>query len=145
MPAPGFLGHNPLVQALPRSLYADLLGKPFVEGARGPEAYDCVGLAMELERRRGAVLPAYLSDAAELHRQLAAGGAFSECERLPFPTAGCAVLMRSLGGPARHIGVMLDPVRMIHASLPAKSVVIEALARSLWGARVLGFYGVPLT
>jgi cell wall-associated NlpC family hydrolase len=48
--------------------------------------------------------------------------------------------MRSSSGAGRHIGTMIDATRMIHASEPAGSVVIEQLSRSFWGRRVLGFY-----
>ena len=131
--------------SIPFKLYSDLLGKPFVADARGPSAYDCVGLAMEMLRRRGARLPAYLSHPEELHRQLADGGALDQAHRLDGPEAGCVVLMRSYGGVAeRHIGVMLDPYWMLHASESAKGVVREALAYSLWGRRVLGFYRVEV-
>jgi len=33
--------------------YDDLIGKPFKFGARGPEYYDCFGLAKEIFRRHG--------------------------------------------------------------------------------------------
>jgi cell wall-associated NlpC family hydrolase len=55
-------------------LYADLLGKPFADGGRGPDSFDCVGLAIEVQRRRGLDIPDFVSSQAELHRQMAAGG-----------------------------------------------------------------------
>jgi len=33
--------------------YTDLIGKPWVWGARGPDAYDCFGLLKEVMRRLG--------------------------------------------------------------------------------------------
>ena len=124
--------------AIPARIYADLIGKPFATGGRGPSEYDCVGLTLEFQRRRGLALPAYLSDEAELHRQLAAGGALADCQRLPSAEAGCVVLLRGLDG-GRHIGCMVDGHRMLHVSRDC-AVVLEVLGRSLWRTRVLGFY-----
>lgn len=127
------------MRALPAALYADLVGKPFERGARGPYAYDCVGLAAELQRRRGVCLPGFLSDEAELHRQLAAGGVLSDTRRLDGPEAGCIVLVRMLEDE-RHIGVMLDPFRMLHTTEQTKAAVIERTLDPLWKRRILGFY-----
>ena len=35
----------------------DLLGKPYKAHARGPEAYDCYGLVIEVEKRLGHTMP----------------------------------------------------------------------------------------
>jgi len=37
----------------------DLIGRPYVHGARGPEAFDCWGVCAEVYRRRGVELPDY--------------------------------------------------------------------------------------
>ena len=119
-------------------LYADLIGKPFQEGGRGPSAYDCVGLCMEFQRRRGLVLPAYLSDEAELHRQLAAGGVLDDCHRLAAPEPGCVALLRNFEG-GRHLACMVDLYRMLHVSRDVATCT-EILGRSIWRTRVVGFY-----
>lgn len=119
-------------------LYADLIGKPFAEGGRGPSEYDCLGLALEFQRRLGKVLPAYLSDEAELHRQLAAGGVLDDCHRLTVAEPGCVVLLSNPEG-GRHLGCMIDGYRMLHVSAHLATCV-EVLGRSLWRTRVLGFY-----
>lgn len=38
-------------------MFDDLIGKPFKFSARGPEAYDCWGLVMEICKRLGATMP----------------------------------------------------------------------------------------
>jgi cell wall-associated NlpC family hydrolase len=124
------------------SLYGDLLGKPWREDARGPDAYDCLGLTIEIQRRRGLAVPDFVSSAAELHRQLADGGFLAGCTRLEEPDAGAVVLMRSLGTHGYHMGVMVDRFRMLHASEPAGSVVLERLSSSRWSRRTCGFYEV---
>ena len=124
--------------SIPARLYGDLIGKPYLIGGRGPTAYDCVGLTIEFQRRRGLALPAYLSDEAELHRQLAAGGALADCHKLATAAPGCVVLLRGFDG-GRHLGCMVDGYRMLHVSRDC-AVIVEVLARSLWRTRVLGFY-----
>lgn len=123
---------------IPARIYADLVGKPFAEGGRGP-AFDCVGLAVEFQRRRGIGTPMYLSDEVELHRQIAAGGALDDCHRLDAAEPGCYVLLRSFEEGERHIGVMVDPYRMLHSRREVGSV-LEVLSRSVWARRVIGFY-----
>lgn len=39
--------------------FQDLIGKPYVHGARGPDAFDCWGLCAEIYRRMGRDLPDY--------------------------------------------------------------------------------------
>lgn len=54
----------------------DYLGKPWVNGAQGPEAYDCWGLVRAVYlRRRGIALPVVEVDA---HRPLAVTRAFAD-------------------------------------------------------------------
>lgn len=37
--------------------FSDLIGKPYREGGRGPDYFDCWGLCMEVARRAGQKLP----------------------------------------------------------------------------------------
>lgn len=132
-----------LAPNLSRYIYADLIGKPFQDDGRGPDVYDCLGLAIEVQRRLGITVPDFLSSEAELHRQIAAGGFLADCEKLAVAEPGCVVLMRSLGGRAnRHLGVMVDRFRMVHASEPAHTVVLERLSSSRWATHILGFYKI---
>jgi hypothetical protein len=128
-----------MINMIPARMYSDLLGKPFAEDGRGPDAYDCVGLAMEVARRRGFKLPVYVSDPAELHRQLAAGGVLSEARRLDIPEAGCIALTRMLGDD-RHIVTMVDSYRLLHTSKQTGRAVVERILEPIWQRRVLGFY-----
>ncbi len=130
------------MKTLPVQHYLDLLGASFVPDARGPSAYDCVGLAMEVLARMGCTLPAYLSDAASLHRALAEGGPLSATHRLAVAEPGCVALLRSPNEAGRHLGIMLDRTHLLHASEDAGTVVTESLAHSVWGGRVIGFYRV---
>ena len=121
-------------------LFVDLIGKPFRADARGPAALDCVGLACEVLRRCGHVVPDFVSSEAELHRQMAAGGILAGASPLPRAEAGCVVLLRSLGRDRFHVGIMIDQTCMLHASEVVGAVVIERLRNSAWAYRIVGFY-----
>lgn len=127
------------VHSVDPKLWMDLVGKPFVRGGRGPEGYDCLGLAMEMARRLGKQVPDYVSDEAELHRQLGAGAAtLADMPQLARPVPGCVVLLR-MSAEHHHIAFMVDAYRMIHASAKV-GCVIERLMSPLWQRRVIGYY-----
>ena len=125
---------------MPARQYADLIGKPYAAGGRGPEAYDCLGLAMELATRLGLQIPAFASDEAELHRALAAGGYLAELERIPAAETRALVLLRSSHPAEVHLGVMLDAHWMLHAAEMTGMVVRQRLADTFWKRRVIAFY-----
>jgi cell wall-associated NlpC family hydrolase len=118
--------------SLPASIWLDLLGKPFREGARGPDAYDCVGLLIEIERRLGRYLPAWGSHARELSSALASW------ERVADPQPGDGILIRS-DNPLWHVAVVCGAGYMIHAHTNC-GVVRERYNSFPWQARIEGFY-----
>ena len=129
---------------LSAQLFSDLIGKPFVAGARGPASYDCVGLAVEMARRLGKQVPDYVSSEAELHSQLAAeGAALADCPQIPRPVPGCAVLLR-MTPSQHHLSFMVDEYRMIHTTA-ATGCIVERLNSPLWQRRVLGYYSLNLS
>lgn len=123
------------------SLYGDLLGKPWREDARGPDAFDCLGLAIEVQRRRGLAVPDFISSEAELHRQMAAGGFLAGCAKLEAAEPGCVVLLK-MGVNQHHMGIMLDRYRMLHTAEGTKGVVVERILGPLWPRRIQGYYEV---
>jgi cell wall-associated NlpC family hydrolase len=120
------------MKTLPYALWADLLGKPFIEGARGPDAYDCVGLLLEIERRLGRAVPEWGSHAREL------GLALASWEPVTDPQPGDGILIRS-DDPPWHIAVVCGADLMIHAH-PSCGVVRERYNSFPWQARIEGFY-----
>lgn len=117
---------------LPASLWIDLLGKPFQEGARGPAAYDCVGLLLELQRRLGIAAPEFASTPAQLAPALA------YWERVSDPQPGDGILLRS-DDPPWHVAVVCGGGYMIHAH-PSCGVVRERYNAFPWHKRIEGFY-----
>ena len=97
--------------------YLDLLGVPFERGARGPEAYDCYGLAIEMFRRAGVVVPDFTSPGTlEEVAELIASEA-PRWRRVPVGTVMSLTTFR-LEGIGAHVGVALGGDRFIHAYEP---------------------------
>jgi cell wall-associated NlpC family hydrolase len=121
-----------MMPALPYTLWADLLGKPWQKDARGPDAYDCVGLLLEIERRLGRSVPEYASDIRVVASALAA------CDKVDIPLPGDAILIRS-ANPRWHVAVVCGAGWMLHAREGA-GVLKERYNSFPWQARIEGFY-----
>jgi len=128
-----------VAKCLPARLYADLVGKPFAAGGRGPDVFDCVGLAAEIQRRRGLAVPVFSSSEAELHRQIAAGGFLADCQRVRKPEPGCVALLK-MGLHEHHLGTMVSQHRILHTTAQTRGVVVESILGPLFKNRILGFY-----
>ena len=121
----------------------DYLGKPWVNGAAGPDAFDCWGLVRAVYAQRGIVLPVFDVDA---HQPLAVRRAFDlpvardKWCSLDRPDDFCAVLMSQHTHPD-HVGVWWAEGNGVLHSLQYSGVVLSSL-RSLAMQRwnVLGFY-----
>jgi cell wall-associated NlpC family hydrolase len=107
----------------------DLLGIPFKRGARGPEAYDCYGLAREMFRRAGVVVPDFKSPGAleEIENLIS-----HECHswrKVPVGTVGALVTFR-VDGAGAHVGYMLGGDRFVHCIEP-EGVTTERLTNNM--------------
>ena len=91
----------------------DLIGLPYQENGRGPEEYDCYGLAIEVEKRFGKKLrdAVYENHNLELSQKWAP---LLNVKKTDFIKEG-AILEIHVGNTL-HIAVALDKVRMIHAT-----------------------------
>lgn len=90
--------------------FSDLIGKKYKKNGRGPNAFDCYGVCIEVCKRVGIEIPEMenLLDGKRLFQKVT--GSYQ---------AGDLVLM-SAGG--HHIGVMVDSERLIHTSSEIGSV-----------------------
>ena len=117
--------------------YADLIGRPFEIGGRGPDVYDCSGLAMEVARRNGVRLPAKtsISSIEKMAEVIAREKSdYEECKCEPL----CGVAFHIMGPDATHIGVVLeDGLHFIHTMKKA-AVSIQRLSE--WQHRIDGFF-----
>ena len=90
----------------------DLIGRPYVRGARGPDAFDCWGLVVELARRAGRDLPDWAADGLTRPqaRALMRGEASACTVLLAAPTDGAIAFSER----AAHCGYCLAG-RVVHA------------------------------
>lgn len=138
-----------------------LIGKGFEYGARGPDAYDCYGLAMEVYRLAGlSELPDQEEFASAVGRGLPdfehiPGGSpeyMAEVNSVVFagghtcflpldkPEPYAFVTIRSVNGFVSHLGVVLPNLRQFIHVFPKRNVVIDRLDHPLWKQKIEGFY-----
>ena len=123
----------------------DLIGKPFQDGGRGPDSYDCLGLVREVYRRFGVEFPDYTGccyDFAKFYQ-----GYLEERPRwiqhappdIPVPAV---VAIRFNAPMVNHIGVYIGDGKFLHTR-EKTGVVIEHIRSPAWRKRIEGFYTCP--
>jgi probable lipoprotein NlpC len=120
------------MKPIPYSLWCDLLGLPWRKDARGPDAYDCVGLLLEILRRIGLSIPDWTSD------QSGMDAATPLWDPVTDPQPGDLILIRSVA-PRWHIGVVSGDGYMLH-SREGAGVLRERYNSFPWQGRIEGFY-----
>lgn len=125
-------------------LYDDLIGLPFewpeqgTDKGFGPDSYFCYGLACELYKRHGRMLPRKTSANDPQAMALAIELGKEDYREIQKPEFLCLASFRVLSKYPTHIGVVLaDCMRMIHI-LPKRRVCIEPLRR--WLPRLDGYF-----
>lgn len=122
----------------------DLIGKPFVDGGRGPAGYDCYGLVMEVMRRYGIELPDYgLSclDRAPAAIDAACASAGQDWTKIGTPEPGCLVAIAyPHPGHISHVGVVIGPDRFIHTRSRTGGVTLDRLSSPAWQKRIRGYW-----
>lgn len=110
------------------------LGKPYVWGAVGPDAFDCSGFITYVLNRSG-----YATG------RLTAAGFYNKCEKIPEAEAkpGDLIFFRGTYGPAdfvSHIGFYLGDGEMLHCGSP---VQIASFKDAYWQAHSPEFGRLP--
>lgn len=119
----------------------DLIGKPYIVHGRGPEAYDCYGLVLEVAHRYGKSLPDafYESTSREFNADLIdTTKPTIKAQRIDTPIEG-AVVVITVGKEPNHVGVCLGDGNFIHCG--KYGVRVETLASV--SKRIEGFYTWP--
>jgi cell wall-associated NlpC family hydrolase len=122
------------------ALFDDLIGTPFAYGGRGPDAYDCYGLALEIKRRLGQLPPDFdhPQTPEEIHRVILS--ARDRFVSLPHPSPFCFVTFTLRFPFTSHVGIVMeDKYRFIHVMEKA-NVCIERLDSLTWKRRITGYY-----
>lgn len=121
--------------------YTDLLGKPFESGGRGPTSYDCLGLLIELYKRRGIVIEdvdLVMEDGENASNRLRDVLKTPLWEKRIAPELYCVVIIKQHPVFVSHLGMYLGAGKFIHAS--HKGVEINRIFDSHYSSRIIGFY-----
>lgn len=108
--------------------FVDLLGVPFERGARGPDSYDCYGLAREMFRRDGKIVPDFTSPGSVEHIAALITSASRSWKRVEIGTPNALLTFR-IDGVGAHVGYMLTGDRFIHCIDP-EGVTTERLTNN---------------
>ena len=111
---------------LDRALWLDLIGLPFKHRGRGPDAYDCYGLVLEIYRRQGIIIfdTGYPTDQGEQAKLIE--GHLYRWKKVP-QGPGVVLLFRQ-GALGQHVGMQIDHDRFIHATESYNQVKIDRLS-----------------
>ncbi|QFT47807.1 NlpC/P60 family protein [Roseivivax sp. THAF40] len=118
------------------------IGLRYAEGARGPDAFDCLGLFIALQKARHdrEIPDPACSIQQAVRRRVVAGmkasGAWLPVDR---PEAGDALLFR-VGRHVVHVGYCLGPRLMLHTEREGPGSVIEDFTFEPWRARLNGVF-----
>lgn len=123
-------------------MYNDLIGKLFKDGGRGPDAFDCWGLAQEVYRRNGIAVPDfdisafdYKQIGSTINTEIQVGNWVPSQS----PDLLCAVAIKNHPTIVNHVGVIVANGLMIH--IAAKTfVIIDRINSPLFKNRIVGFY-----
>lgn len=116
---------------MPDEWAAGYIGKPWRNGARGPDAFDCWGLVTDVFLRVHGVtlplLPLDATDAARVSREIEAQCGSSLWKETLTPGPGTVVVMGQ-GDRFNHVGLWLpESKQVLHAS-ERKMIVAQRLS-----------------
>jgi murein DD-endopeptidase len=122
--------------------YADLLSARYKEGGRGPDFYDCWGLAAECLKRQGVSIHCSETPQGLTLKSLAVksalhSGNWRTCE----PIYGSLVAFKIYPPYVSHIGIVMpDGRRFLHIGEGVSRPTVVSLNDPNWFHRIAGFY-----
>lgn len=119
----------------------DLIGLPYLKGARGPEAYDCYGLCLEVSRRAGVVIPEIPTPTTRSDRNDLFASTKDIWLKLPKPEAFCMAAFRIKHN--WHAGIVLPNLNQFIHVTAGINVTVSQLYSFMWRKRFDGFYRFP--
>ena len=122
---------------------SDLLGKPFAWGGRGPDAYDCWGLVVEVARRAGITLPDMNHPAdgelcGQIWKELCGQRMGKDFIRIERPEPWCLVAFQFFG--QWHAGIVLENASQFIHVVERQNVTAPSLYCEMWQPFFRGFY-----
>jgi len=123
---------------IPEDKYRHLLGKPFKFGGRGPDFYDCYGLAMAVCKINDIILPEKTSvtDPAIMHKLIQEGK--KDFTELSGPEPFCIITLKVKVPYEDHIGVVLDDRRHFMHIIKQHNSGMQKL--HVWEKRIDGYW-----
>ncbi|MCM8710360.1 C40 family peptidase [Clostridium sp. SYSU_GA19001] len=103
------------------------LGKPYIWGASGPNAFDCSGFTSYVYRAFGVNLPHNAASQYAVGKVVAKGDLNS----------GDLVFFNTYGGIS-HVGIYIGGGRFIHASSSKTGVIVSSLSEGYYSSRLVG-------
>jgi len=123
---------------------ADLIGKPYKEGGRGPANYDCWGICMAAAARASIELPDIeVPEGSELRAKIIEEQSQTRFRRIDTPGAYSISLFRIIDDANKikwHVGLVLENGRDFIHTTGKMGVNISSLADPLWRLFLEGFY-----
>jgi hypothetical protein len=119
----------------------DYIGRGFHIGGRGPQEFDCYGLAKEIAKNRGYFLPEQdTPESVDCRLAIFQKEICPYLEPIERPLPYCLVVF-DFRGRGLHIGTVTDrPGRFIHCSSSTKRVVVSKLKDINFNRHIYGFY-----
>lgn len=128
------------------SWWADLIGRPYADGARGPDAFDCWGLVhFAFSRELGIDLPDHAGvhpkEIREVSTRMAPAANAATWSPVEAPRAFDVALMSHAvhSKLPTHIGIMVSASKVLHIWRATDACVME-LGDHRLSRRVLGFF-----
>jgi cell wall-associated NlpC family hydrolase len=120
-----------------------LLGKKYARGGRGPDTFDCYGLALEVARRIGFDLPELLTPEGLAETDGEFWKQAQKSEQLETARPWCVVAFRLRPPWVTHVGIVLEDCRRFVHIDRKKGVCIERLDNIAWKPKIAGYYEYP--
>jgi cell wall-associated NlpC family hydrolase len=118
---------------------SDLIGKPFKDGGRGPDSYDCYGLVKEVYHRLGIELPDLYIHCFDIEK-INGEYQLQSHHLMPIekPELYCIIVMINNATVINHFGVYLGNHEFIHA-IPDANVCKGSIDHPRWKRAIEGY------
>ena len=107
----------------------NMLGKPYKNGAKGPDSFDCSGLVYYVYKKSGVSLP------VSTDKLIVTGYEIHRSETLP----GDLVFFKIK--KSLHVGIMLNQKEFINAS-KSRGVAVDDVDANYWRKSLIGYRSI---